>query len=303
MYRFLFLLVFILAAAFPFHSNLWAGQNVVVVLDDSGSMGEPMGSNSRLSKMDAAKQALQTVLSNLPSDAEVGIIILNGGDQPWVLPLGPISAEQYNQALDRIIAEGGTPLGQFMAQGANALLERRAQEHYGTYRLLIVTDGEANDPQLVARYLPAILARGITTDVIGVNMHSDHSLATQVHTYRRADDPNSLEKAIASVFAETDDSDGDASATDFELLASVPDELASAMLGALADTDNRPLDESTSETNAIRNYGPARPSPRGGVSAYPERDGATGAMASLLAFAAFVVIVVFVGLSLVNRNR
>lgn len=291
-----------LVGILAFQPEIWAGQNVVVVLDDSGSMTGRMGSNSRVSKMDAAKEALRTVLSKLPSDAEVGIIILNGEDQPWVLPLGPINAEQYNQALDRIIAEGGTPLGQFMAQGANALLERRAQEHYGTYRLLIVTDGEANDPQLIAQFLPEILARGITTDVIGVDMDSDHSLATRVHTYRRADDPDSLEKAIASVFAETDDSAGDASESDFELLAAVPDELASAMLGALAETGNHPIGETISETNAFGSNSPGRPNSGGNVSADPEGDGG-GAFASLLVFAVFMVFVVFVGLNLVKRNR
>ena len=34
-----------------------AGQNVVVVLDDSGSMNERMRSNRRVTKMDAAKEA------------------------------------------------------------------------------------------------------------------------------------------------------------------------------------------------------------------------------------------------------
>ena len=40
--------------------------------------------------------------------------------------------------------------------------------------------------------------------IIGVNMKSDHTLATKVHSYRRADDPSSLTKAFSDVFSPTD---------------------------------------------------------------------------------------------------
>ena len=86
-----------------------------------------------------------------------------------------------------------------MKRGADALLKAREKQFgYGTYRLLIVTDGEAGDPRLVESFTPDIISRGITIDVIGVEMPSRHTLATRVHSYRNANDPESLRQAISS---------------------------------------------------------------------------------------------------------
>jgi hypothetical protein len=231
-------------------SSAFSAQHVVVVLDDSGSMGERMRSNWRVTKMDAAKQALRVVLEQVPVDAQVGVVALNSGQgsDPWIIPLGPIDKRRLGQAVERIRAQGGTPLGEFMKVGADALLELRTRQHYGTYRLLIVTDGEANDAEAVDRFLPEILARGITVDVIGVDMQQDHSLATEVNTYRRADDPESVTQAISAALAESSaDADDDAGVTDFELLSNLPDEVAAAALTALEQSGNQPIGESAVE--------------------------------------------------------
>ena len=149
-----------------------AGQNVVVVLDDSGSMNERMRRQRGTNKIDAAKSALLTVLETLPPDAQVGVVLLNGrvNGSPWVIPLGPVDLSQVRQAMAAVRADGSTPLGEFMKVGADQLLRIGAAQHYGTYRLLIVTDGEATDRRQVQHYLPDIMSRGITVDVIGVDM-------------------------------------------------------------------------------------------------------------------------------------
>jgi hypothetical protein len=132
-------------------------------------------------------------------------------------------------------------LGSYLRTGANRLLEQRAEQlGYGTYRLLVVTDGEASDPDLVSRYLPQVLATGIVIDVIGVDMRSAHSLATRVHSYRSAKDPASLQRALAEVFAEVGGDDGDASAG-FDELAALPFETADAVIGSLSSTSNEAI--------------------------------------------------------------
>ena len=74
-------------------------------------------------------------------------------------------------------------------------------------------------------------ARGITIDVIGVEMASRHTLATRVHSYRNANNPESLRQAISEVFAEVASSDGGTAGEDaFELIADLPEVTASAML-------------------------------------------------------------------------
>ncbi|MEE8450825.1 MAG: vWA domain-containing protein [Thermoguttaceae bacterium] len=221
------------------------GENVVVVLDDSGSMSDRMRSDTSLTKMEAAKQALATVLQGLPPDAQVGVVLLNGqaGAQHWAYPLGPVDAELIGRRIRQIEPTRMTPLGERMKTAADAILALRAEQHYGSYRLLIVTDGEANDAELVETYLPDILARGIWVDVIGVDMAADHSLATKVHSYRKADDPASLAQALAEVFAESTGSSGDADESDFELIAAIPSEVAAAALQALATSENHPIGE------------------------------------------------------------
>ena len=224
-------------------ATLHAGQIVVVVLDDSGSMGDRMRSNPGTTKMAAAKTALVQILQQLPEDAQVGVILLNGtvNNDSWVVPLGPVDQASMSATMASLQASGGTPLGAFMKSGADALLAKRDKERYGTYRLLIVTDGEANDGNLVDQYLPNILARGLSVDVIGVDMAENHSLATRVNTYRSADDPASLTRAISEVFAESVDNNADTAESDFEIIQALPDEVAATVLSLLATVGNAPI--------------------------------------------------------------
>jgi uncharacterized protein YegL len=272
----------------------WANvvQHVVVVLDDSGSMAEPMRSSRRVAKMDAAKRALLEVLSQLPEDAQVGVLALNTrtATGPWIIPLGPLDRAQIRQAIGSIQAAGGTLLGAAMKQAADALLAQREKQNYGEYRLLIVTDGEAQDEYLVDEYLPEILRRQITVDVIGVSMAQDHSLANSVDRYRRADDPASLQQAIEASLAETPlDPQDPNEASDFELLNGLSEPLAVAAIKALSQTDNRPIGTSATEDDlepwadgstasgspagvppagGVRPGAPARPHPKPGVSTF-----------------------------------
>jgi len=218
--------------------------NVVIILDASGSMREYMRS-APVKKMAAAKKALKEVLAQIPETTNVGLFVFSGRgiQSEWVYPLGPREDAKLMRAIDMPRPAGNTPLGASIKMGADRLLkERKAQMGYGTYRLLVVTDGEASDRRLVDRYTPEVIARGITVDVIGVDMKSTHTLAKIVHSYRKADDPGSLKKAIAEVFAEVSAGDDDTAGEDaFALLAPIPLETAQAMLGALTRSGNHPI--------------------------------------------------------------
>ena len=227
---------------------LVADQNVVVILDDSGSMDDRMRTkDGRVKKIKAAKSALVGVLNQLPPDTNVGVLTLNSqlDGTNWIIPIdSAMESGERSQRIQQIRAVGSTPLGQFMKIGADELLNTRDSKVYGVYRLLIVTDGEANDSQLVDSALPDILSRGLTVDVIGVDMKSDHSLATRVHSYRRADDNDALAQALSEVFGETSANDQDAAA-DFEILAALPEGFAEQALEALSSKGNTPISEST----------------------------------------------------------
>ena len=107
--------------------SLASGQQVVVVvLDDSGSMDQRMRSGGP-KRITAAKSALLKVLEQLPGDAEIGIVALNGpdGSGDWIKPLGPVDRSNLNNTISKITAGGATPLGEFIKVGTDALLTGR----------------------------------------------------------------------------------------------------------------------------------------------------------------------------------
>ena len=69
-------------------------------------------------------------------------------------------------------------------------------------------------------------------------MKQDHTLATRVHSYRRADDAQALSQAVQEVFAEKSDSSTTNSDADFDLLQAFDDDTAKEALSALAKPNN-----------------------------------------------------------------
>lgn len=220
-----------------------SADTVVIVMDDSGSMADRMkASPVRITRIEAAKKALSQVIDSLPDGTQLGILLLNGQKQNnhWLVPPGPLNRPTAKTQVMGLVANGGTPLGERIQQAMNELLQIRAKQIYGSYRLIVVTDGEATDAQRLQRVLPGILARGIPVDVIGVDMAQNHSLATQVRSYRRADDEAQFSQAMTEVLAESQGS-GDGAESDFEWIAPLSDEMATAVLAALAKPLNAPV--------------------------------------------------------------
>jgi Ca-activated chloride channel family protein len=217
--------------------------NVVIVLDASGSMDKPMGG---VKKIDAAKTALKTVLKTIPASTHVGLLVFSASNvQDWAYPLGPRDDAKLNAAIDLPAPYGNTPLGTYMKIGADRLLQaRKAQFGYGTYRLLVVTDGEANQEpiNLVEVNTKDIMSRGITVDAIGVAMGRKHTLAKKSNSYRSADNPESLQKAITEVFAEVGKQQAQSMEDDaFAIIAGLPDEFAAEIVKTLTSQSNDPI--------------------------------------------------------------
>jgi hypothetical protein len=258
-----FLLGSILTCLLATHHGLAQSpvDNVVIVLDASGSMKQHMPGSTQ-TKMAAAKDALIEVLGNIPQSTHVGLLVFSAANvnDDWVIPLGPRDDQTLMSVIQSIEPHRGTPLGEYIKVGADRLLEERASRFgYGTYRLLIVTDGEANDPDLVEDYTPLVLARGLRVDVIGVAMSRDHTLANKVHTYRRANDAASLKQAIAEVFAEVGGGKETVAQEDaFELLAPIPMQMAAAAIDALSNSGNQPIAGENASTSTLTHQ-PAAP--------------------------------------------
>lgn len=275
------------------NTSLGFGDYVVVVLDDSGSMREIMRS-VRITKIDAAKRALGQVIQQVDGETQLGILLLNGAatTNHWLVPLGPVSKMEAAQKINQIGPNGGTPLGSAMRAATEQLLAARSKHIYGTYRLVVVTDGEASDRLLLEDYLPDILSRGIIVDAIGVDMQSNHSLATHVHSYRRADDSDALKNALISIMAEGGtNKDQSTSDTDFELLNALDDVDVKEIIRALSSPNNkeiqgaRRLNAGREETNPVppANIQPPQPNSPFQAPGHSPQNGSAGFGATLRA--------------------
>lgn len=264
------------------------GDNVVILFDASGSM-ETALSGTNESRLDVAKTAIREVTAQLPASTHLGLLVFGGQRSGWVLPLGPRDDEALAQALNRITASGSTPLGQNLKIGADVLLQKRAEQYgYGTYRLLVVTDGQATDSDLMETYVPDILTRGLLVDVIGVDMRSDHTLAKNVHSYRRANDPESLRQALREVFAEVGQTrDGDTTEDAFQVLEGFPADLALPVIRAFATSGNHPIEAVTPWTDVDVGDGLISDPSKGSVT--PKEEG-SGWKTWIIIFIAVVIL-------------
>jgi uncharacterized protein YegL len=201
-------------------------------------------------RMKVAKQALRKVIDQLSAETKLGVLLLNGSkrEDGWLVPLGPLDRFVAADRVEKVKADGGTPLGGAMKTAMDQLLAMRAKQPVGDYRMLVVTDGEATDKNVLSRYLPDIVARGIVVDVIGVDMKSDHTLASKSHSYRRANDAASFEKALTEIFAESSMASTDTGGSDFDLISGLPDQFATDALAALASIRNEPIDQTQSKS-------------------------------------------------------
>ena len=109
--------------------------NIVVILDASGSMQEKFSGDQTKSKMEAAKVALLEVLSKVPDDTHIGLLVFSGANiqSEWVYPLGAKDTQKLTAAIQLPQPSGNTPLGRYIRIGANRLLEQREKQYnYGT---------------------------------------------------------------------------------------------------------------------------------------------------------------------------
>lgn len=220
--------------------------HVVIILDASGSMAGRFQSETPLDRMTAAKQALLKVAQKISTNTQIGLLVFSDPHlkSDWVYPLGPMDFRRLRDAILLPQPGAGTPLGAYLKKGADRLLEARDEQHgYGTYRLIVVTDGEAQDGDLVERYTPEINRRGLILDVIGVAMSQQHTLARLAHSYRAANDARALDRALSAVFAEIggNNETGRMTPADYELLRPFPIPVAAAAVDALSESLTGPL--------------------------------------------------------------
>lgn len=225
------------AALLFFTAPSFAADNIVVLLDTSGSMDERIGG---VSKMKAAQDALCGVVDRVGPNTHIGIITFQG----WIANLGPVNKEELKQAIRNTRASGGTPLGKYIKDAGDALIEARKRDKgLGTFKLVIATDGEATDGSLMAKNITHVKARGIIIETIGVGMKDDHELAKSSKAYMRANDPESLKKAVNASVAEVGGTGDGLDEENFRIIAPLDPKLCGHVITALTSPSDSAIGE------------------------------------------------------------
>ena len=173
-----------------------ARTTAVIVLDDSSSMRP---------RMEAAKDAVAQAARLVPENGRLGVQALNAGAVLDPAPAGE-AASALPARLAAISASGSTPLGPAL-EAARATLEAEAarQRGFGSYRIIVATDGRADDDDRLARVVAAILTETpIQISTIGIDLGEGHALNMPGHvTYVGVADVSGLSAALAAAVAES----------------------------------------------------------------------------------------------------
>ncbi|MEL6920155.1 MAG: VWA domain-containing protein [Pseudomonadota bacterium] len=116
-----------------------ASEKAIIVMDASGSMWGQIGG---ITKIEIARTTLDTVLSTVPEDLELGLIAYGHrqrgecGDIEEVVAPGVSNREQISAAVNGFNPKGKTPLTQAVRQAAESLLYTEDKA-----TVILVTDG------------------------------------------------------------------------------------------------------------------------------------------------------------------
>ncbi|HMK10419.1 MAG TPA: extracellular solute-binding protein [Acidimicrobiales bacterium] len=124
---------------------------VLLVIDVSGSMGDPATQDGFATKLDLAKQAAIASLGEFKDDDEVGLRVFstdldaNGATSLDLVPIGPIAQQRAElaQRIDDLVPTNGTPLYDVTADSYAKMLDG-----FDTSRInavVLLTDGRNED--------------------------------------------------------------------------------------------------------------------------------------------------------------
>lgn len=198
-------------ADMPVAANLLA-DNWEFILDASGSMGDSSCGTGGNARMETAKTGAIKFSRSLPGAANLGLTVFSeahrDGINEWLkLGTGPSNRAEFISLVSGIKAYGGTPLRSAIELGVSILTEQgQRQRGYGTYHLVIVTDGEANPGQDPTNYVKSVVAgTPIAVHAIGFCVDGKHSLDIKGYTqYASANNPETLDRGLKAMLAESE---------------------------------------------------------------------------------------------------
>lgn len=173
-------------------------KNFYLVFDGSGSMADQCSGEEKLV---GAKKAFHAFLTKVSKDANLGLYVFDASGSREVVPLGSGNHQKVSAAVDQIRSSGGTPLAEAIRTGTDRLVHQyKFQLGYGEYRLVVVTDGEADSLPEASLY--AIQYR-IPIYSIGLCIGDSHPLRRYALSYRAAENSDDLQRGLEETLAET----------------------------------------------------------------------------------------------------
>ncbi len=158
--------------AFAASSDELPATPTMIILDASGSMLESDAPGLRI---DAAKKAVHDMVSRLPSDAELGLVVYGNGtgsseaelaagckDVTTLVPVGPVNNKTFLTTVDGVKASGYTPIGEALRAAAKGLPKE------GPRAIVLVSDGE----DTCAPPPPCEVAKELAKDGVDLTVHT-----------------------------------------------------------------------------------------------------------------------------------
>ena len=172
-----------------------ARETTILVFDDSGSMSD---------EINDAKAAVLGLAARLPETTHLGAVALNKGVLIEPMPAKEAVIE-LEQALQRVYADGSTPLTEAVAAAYEMIRQAAAdQRGFGNYRIIVTTDGAANDEDTLLAEVTNILSNSpVQIATIGLGIGRGHPLNLEDETqYIAIDSVAEMAGALETVSAE-----------------------------------------------------------------------------------------------------
>lgn len=186
--------------------------NVMVVLDMSGSMGEGNCSGDFANKSQAAKATLAKWITTVPEESNLGLIAFVYSDTKVYVDLATGNRSLFMQEVKSFTPEGGTPLYDAVTRAEDELEAQAIRQNgYGTYKMVVITDGAhsvGQDPSDAVNEILDNPQNPIEIHTIGFCIE-DSALNQPGRTkYQSAKNPEQLKEGLDSVLSEATSFDG-----------------------------------------------------------------------------------------------
>jgi len=207
----------VLAAIEGSWAELRKRAHVLVVMDVSGSMSEPVP-DAGADKLSLAKDAATTALEQFAPDDEVGLWVfstdLGASGEPFaeLVPIGPAkeTVPKMQADIDRLIADGGTALYATLRQAQSRMLKDLPTDRINA--IVLLSDGRNEYPSDtdLNGLLRQLNGESVDTTVrvftIGYGDSADTEALQAIAgasrgKYYEATDPASIEKVMTSVLS------------------------------------------------------------------------------------------------------